>query len=56
MGNFDYCTVRIKASLTWLQFVICRLELISTTAPAASKNGAGFKSGQNRLKNNHLAC
>ena len=42
------------ASLTWLKFVICRLILISSTAPAASNNGACFKSGQNRLKNNHL--
>ena len=41
--------VRIKdwASSTWLQFITCRLELISTSASAASKNGACFKSGQN---------
>jgi len=31
------------------------LEPILNTAPAASKNNAGFKSGQNRLKNKQLA-
>ena len=41
---------RIWASLTWLWFEFCRLELISTTAPAALKNDARFKSGQNWLK------
>ena len=41
------CVSRIWASLTWLKFVICRLEPISTTAPAASKNVACLKSGQN---------
>jgi hypothetical protein len=33
---------------------IFKLELIFDTAPAASKNKARFKSGQSRLKNNHL--
>ena len=47
------CVSRIWASITWLKFIIRRLKLISTTAPAASKNGC-FKSGQNWLKNNHL--
>ncbi len=28
---------------------------IFATAPAASKNDARYKSGQNRLQNNHLA-
>ena len=32
-----------------------KLEPIFDTAPAASKNEACFKSGQCRLKNNHLA-
>jgi len=32
-----------------------KLEPILNTAPAASKNTAWFKSGQNRPKNNHLA-
>jgi hypothetical protein len=32
-----------------------KLEPIFDTAPAASKNKACFKSGQNQLKNNHLA-
>ncbi len=32
-----------------------RLKPIFTTAPAASKNDAHFKSGQNGLKNNHVA-
>jgi len=36
----------------WFNF---RLEPIYTTATAASKNDAPFKSGQNRLKNNHHA-
>ena len=49
------CVSRIWASLTWLWFEFCRLNLISTTAPAASKNDARFKSSQNQLKNNHLA-
>ena len=49
------CISRIWASLTWLKFIIHRLELISTTAPAVSKNDACFKSGQNELKKNHLA-
>ena len=31
-----------------------RLEPIFPTSPAASKNDACFKSGQNRLENNHL--
>ena len=31
-----------------------RLEPIFATAPAASKNDAHFKSGQNQLENNHL--
>ena len=48
------CVSRILVSLTWLQFVICRLKLIFTTAPAALKNGARYTSGQNWLKNNHL--
>ena len=34
----------------WFQFELCRLELISTTAPAALYNDAWFKSGQNWLK------
>ena len=41
------CSSLIWISLTWLNFVICRLELISTTAQAASKNDACFKSSQN---------
>ena len=41
---------QIWASLTWLRFELCRHELISTTAPAASKIEACFESGQNRLK------
>ena len=45
----------IWASLTWLKFVIRRLELISTTAPTTSKNETHFKSGQNWIKNNDLA-
>ena len=49
------CVSRIWAILTWLQFLIRRLKLIFTTAPAASKNGACFKNGHNQLKNNHLA-
>jgi hypothetical protein len=32
-----------------------KLEPIFDAAPAASKNEAGFKSDQSRLKNNHLA-
>ncbi len=35
----------------WFDF---KLEPIFDTAPAASKNKARFKSGQSRLKNNHL--
>jgi len=35
--------------------LIFRLEPIFNTAPAASKNTAQFKSGQNWPKNNHLA-
>ena len=31
------CVSQIWASLTWVKFVICRLEVIFTTAPAASK-------------------
>ena len=46
-GVFLQCVSSIWASLTWLKFIIHRLELISTTAPAASKNVAHFKSGQN---------
>ena len=38
-------TVHIKV-LGKLDLVIRRLKLISTTAPAASKNDARFKSGQ----------
>ncbi len=36
----------------WFNF---KLEPVFNTAPASSKNEAHFKSGQNRLKNNHLA-
>ena len=49
------CVSKIWTSSTWLKFVACRLELIFTTPPAASRNDACFKSGQNRLKNDHLA-
>jgi len=34
--------------------IICKLEPIFNTAPAASKNAARFKSGRNQPKNNHL--
>ena len=40
------------------KFAYCfdfKLEPIYTTAPAASKNDAQFKSGQNQLKSNHFA-
>ena len=46
---------RILASLTWLWFDLCRLKLISTAVPAASKNDARFKSGQKWLENSRLA-
>jgi len=36
----------------WIGF---RLEPIYTAAPAASKTDSRLKSGQNRLKNNHIA-
>jgi hypothetical protein len=42
----------IKICLWWFDFM---LEAIYTTPPAASKNADWFKSGQNWLKNNHLA-
>ena len=48
------CVSWIWASLTWLKFIFPRLELIFTTAPAASKNDAHLKSGQNWLKDSHL--
>ena len=48
------CVSRILTSLTWLKFVIGRLQLISITALAASKNDVWFKSGQNWLENDHL--
>ncbi len=35
----------------WLDF---KLETIFATAPAASKNGDCFRSGQNQQKNDHL--
>ncbi len=35
----------------WFNF---KPDAIFATAPAASKNKARIKSGQNRLKNNHL--
>ncbi len=41
-----------KICLSWLDF---RREPIYTTAPAATKNDAQFKSGQNQLKNKQLA-
>ena len=42
------CISRIWISLTWIKFVIRRLVLIFTTAPAAStKNYAEFDSDQN---------
>ncbi len=43
---------KLNLLLWWFDF---RLKPIYTTAPAASKNDAQFKSGQNRLENNHLA-
>ena len=46
---------RIWASLTWLRFITYRLKLIFTTAPAAVRNKACYKSGQNWLKKSHLA-
>ena len=47
---------QIWASLTWLRFEFHRLKLISTTAPAASKNEACFKSGQKWREKNYIAC
>jgi len=41
--------------LNFLMVFNFRLELIYNTTPAASKNDAWFKSGQNWLENNHLA-
>ena len=43
------CVSQIWASLTCLKFVICRLELIFTTAPAASKNDAHFNQKWSKL-------
>jgi len=45
---------RIWASLTWFRFEFHRHEQILSTVPAPQKNDALFKSGQNRLKNNHF--
>ena len=46
--------VRIKDLGKLYLVTICRVELIATTAPAASNNGTHFKSDRNRLENNHL--
>jgi len=40
-------------SWQWLDF---RLETIFNTAPAAFKNDAQFKTGQNQFENKQLAC
>ena len=50
-------TVRIRDSdKLHLVMVVCfRLEPILSTASAASENTTCFKSGQKRLKNNHLS-
>ncbi len=45
-----------KLNLLYLFYLFnSRLKPSYTTAQAASKNDAGFKSGLNRPKNNHLA-
>ncbi len=41
--------------LNFPMVVSFRLKPIFNTAPAASKNTARFKSGQNQPKNNHLS-
>jgi len=50
--DIDYATELAKFVYGGLGF---RLEPIFITALTASINEAQFKSGQNRLKNNHLA-